>query len=83
MPGSEHRGTFLLLLWKVWMKRRRGVQRSVAAMAHNPDAITTKVYFDIKIGEEDAGRWAPHACMEGVSERAACCAVFSGISWHA
>jgi hypothetical protein len=28
----------------------------MAAQALNPDAITKKVYFDIKIGDKEAGR---------------------------
>ena len=44
------------------------MQRSVAVQAHHPDAVTKKVYFDVKIGNEDIGRWAPHACMEGASD---------------
>lgn len=36
--------------------KQRSAARSVAARAHNPDAITQKVYFDVTIGEEKIGR---------------------------
>lgn len=32
------------------------MQRCVAAQAHHPEAVTKKVYFDVKMGDEDIGK---------------------------
>jgi hypothetical protein len=51
------------------------LQRCVAAQAHHPEAITKKVYFDVKIGDEDVGRCA--------SPMLGCASAFFEPSFHA
>jgi hypothetical protein len=55
--------------------------RTMAAKAHNPGAITKKVFFDMEIGGNKAGAWT--AVPESHSQhcRAACVSASVSLCW--